>query len=851
MADLLLWAGDGLTAGAWDGELGDGSVSGTADSVHASATLSEWTTGSGAVALVEEYADPAHTDSVSGDSETLRLYQPTFATARIRFLYDTDHTTSSGRFYWRRGADQGGYSPYIGAFYSNGALAWRIQLLSNDNIRVSNQSSTTAGTDYAYGAGGAGDWLRFEWQQDGSDYDVQMWAESDNGHDDDGTPTKTWTGTTTATSADEMRLGSHSQAALIQYMYYDSIRVTDTATAVGPYTVAGSSPGALTMDQHDWEEDPDTILFGDDGTGPGVAPEGFVSLTSLNSTTQPTFVNVFGAADTGPTVVADTAIYYGPPLLKADNQSDHYDDYRGGVPESLTHRRYMEVYYPDDTVPVTPAPVVVFIPGGGFQSHNIILGTSAGAGGAASLKAAVLAEGWVFVVMDYRSARGGGGPNGVFHPDQIHDIKMGLETLSLTAGNHGIDVDELHVCGHSAGGYLALMSLLTAGVTSLPDVSFDSNGLDQTGLTIDPSLTDYFNSGLPYAGGQLPGATTVVPTSAAAFEGVVDFDIAIAQAGAGVVAAQDAGRAYIGAPGLGSGNFVDAWSLHCEIASKDGSNPSVVSPVMAIYAGEGHSSPVYYSFGPVASTGMVTGWNGSESDSGQGWALRLGCADYSIPHTEERYASSSHDDITNDSAGGYVAWLQSQINRQDADVLGKLDISSIVFSDDTLGPNVVGTEPTVLDVEEAAFTEIIFGDGGDGPVLAVGAGIQTTQYLTHTWENDPTIVFGDAGTGPSIAGVSPQGITMEAMVAGSATPFPDIVFQEPDVINGTPTGLTLEQHSGQAIVFSRPLPHGQVNTDDPWQQGTLTRLDTGGSDFARKVRRRMRPVYVGGLNVDS
>lgn len=103
-----------------------------------------------------------------------------------------------------------------------------------------------------------------------------------------------------------------------------------------------------------------------------------------------------------------------------------------------------------------PAPVVVFIHGGGWQFGNKSL---IGRGGTfASFRKLLLSNGYAVASVNYRLT-----PQGAFFPDQIHDVKAAVRYLNVTGSQFGVDATRIVVAGDSAGGNLAMLMGATIG----------------------------------------------------------------------------------------------------------------------------------------------------------------------------------------------------------------------------------------------------------------------------------------------------------------------------------------------------------------------------------------------------
>jgi len=126
-----------------------------------------------------------------------------------------------------------------------------------------------------------------------------------------------------------------------------------------------------------------------------------------------------------------------------------------GVDPNLTS---LDLYEPERPEACGPAPIVVFVHGGGFS-----IGDKANK---AQDKARLFNdEGWLFVSVNYRlSPRPSAldDPDRVMFPDQNEDIAAALGWLEMHAAEHGGDPSKLMLMGHSAGAYLVAIQATNA-----------------------------------------------------------------------------------------------------------------------------------------------------------------------------------------------------------------------------------------------------------------------------------------------------------------------------------------------------------------------------------------------------
>ncbi|MCZ8317173.1 alpha/beta hydrolase [Phreatobacter sp.] len=107
-------------------------------------------------------------------------------------------------------------------------------------------------------------------------------------------------------------------------------------------------------------------------------------------------------------------------------------------------RQKLDIYLPSG--PVSRAPVAFFIYGGSWSSGD--KGTYGFVGDAFA------SRGFITVIADYRLV-----PE-VRFPSFIEDGATALATVRATIGRYGGDADRLHLIGHSAGAYNAMMLAL-------------------------------------------------------------------------------------------------------------------------------------------------------------------------------------------------------------------------------------------------------------------------------------------------------------------------------------------------------------------------------------------------------
>lgn len=138
-----------------------------------------------------------------------------------------------------------------------------------------------------------------------------------------------------------------------------------------------------------------------------------------------------------------------------------------GVPETVLFERGIEYSNPDGQhlqlnlarpkTSAEPSPCIVCIHGGGFRAGN--------RANYDALLIRLAEKGYVAVTVSYRLA-----PKYPF-PAAIHDTKAAVRWLRASAKKYAIDPDRIGVTGNSAGGTLAQMLGVTAGVRA-----FEGNG---------------------------------------------------------------------------------------------------------------------------------------------------------------------------------------------------------------------------------------------------------------------------------------------------------------------------------------------------------------------------------------
>ena len=107
------------------------------------------------------------------------------------------------------------------------------------------------------------------------------------------------------------------------------------------------------------------------------------------------------------------------------------------------------LFYPPEKKGATPSPLLILIPGGGWNLSDAASMYGMARAAAEELRAA----GWAAAALSYRNHR----QDGVNMRQMVADILDGAGWLAAHAGELGIDPGRFYTCGHSAGGHLALV----------------------------------------------------------------------------------------------------------------------------------------------------------------------------------------------------------------------------------------------------------------------------------------------------------------------------------------------------------------------------------------------------------
>lgn len=121
-----------------------------------------------------------------------------------------------------------------------------------------------------------------------------------------------------------------------------------------------------------------------------------------------------------------------------------------------------------------PAPLVLYVPGGGFMISRKEL--------APDTKAYVAEAGFAVASIEYRTI-----PQGTTFRDAVADVQNALRHLRAHAEEYGIDTGRVALWGESAGGYLAAMTGVLGGRSLLAPDATDPDAAVQ-------AVVDYFGA---------------------------------------------------------------------------------------------------------------------------------------------------------------------------------------------------------------------------------------------------------------------------------------------------------------------------------------------------------------------
>ncbi|WP_329576294.1 MULTISPECIES: alpha/beta hydrolase [unclassified Streptomyces] len=131
----------------------------------------------------------------------------------------------------------------------------------------------------------------------------------------------------------------------------------------------------------------------------------------------------------------------------------------------------MDLHLPQAAAAGTPAPVIVWFPGGGWRHQRRGYGPRL---------ARLFAErGYAMADVEYRSS------DTAPWPAQLHDVLAALRHLRSIADGHGIDADAIGLWGSSAGAHLALLAALATapdGTAAVPGIRAVVAGYPPTDL---------------------------------------------------------------------------------------------------------------------------------------------------------------------------------------------------------------------------------------------------------------------------------------------------------------------------------------------------------------------------------
>ncbi|MFI5882314.1 alpha/beta fold hydrolase [Streptomyces sp. NPDC051554] len=223
-------------------------------------------------------------------------------------------------------------------------------------------------------------------------------------------------------------------------------------------------------------------------------------------------------SDTGTSIVVDPT---GEPQItlgkrKLSEQHDIvYATRRGadGTPIPLR----LDLLVPDTD---EPAPLVVYVPGGGFMISRKEL--------APDTKAYVAEAGFAVASIEYRTI-----PQDATYRDAVADVQSALRHLRAHAEEYGIDTGRVALWGESAGGYLAAMTGVLGGRSLLdpaatdPDAAvqavvddFGASDLTRIAADFDPATRARFegadNIAAMFVNGRTSGASLADAPQAAA-----------------------------------------------------------------------------------------------------------------------------------------------------------------------------------------------------------------------------------------------------------------------------------------------------------------------------------------------
>jgi pimeloyl-ACP methyl ester carboxylesterase len=131
----------------------------------------------------------------------------------------------------------------------------------------------------------------------------------------------------------------------------------------------------------------------------------------------------------------------------ADKEDGRTSPTFANVPYGEHERNVLDLWLPGGNKPASPAPLVVYIHGGGFGGGNKNAG-----GNQQQLVALCKDRGWIYAAINYRYAK----KNGVTVLDSMSDGKRAVQFLRHNAEQWGIDPKRVALYGGSAGAGMCL-----------------------------------------------------------------------------------------------------------------------------------------------------------------------------------------------------------------------------------------------------------------------------------------------------------------------------------------------------------------------------------------------------------
>lgn len=635
--------------------------------------------------------------------------------------YEPPSTQSqmSIRFYWHQDATQGVLDPEYFRYYradggwhmlrqrgtDQGADAGKWVLDGDENVYTSSAVDNSDG------------WVRVELQIDtvNGTWDCRMWVSD---HTSTGTADEDISGTVTESNIDELWFGNRSAsgAALSPDHRFADILVTDTLEWLGPVGAGGpvelgastaspsvSASGVLNVDK---------ALSGD--VSVSVAGDGGVSKSGIQLVTGD--VDVSGLASgvlNAEHVLSDSAVTFGVtgegPIINTPQSTDveyaaYWADDSDERLDDPSARRKFDIYWPSGVVPEGGWPVVVWIHGGFFNSGSKAnIGSSSTSGAAYSMLEECLDRGVAVVAPGYRLVAGF--PNGesasiTQHPDQLDDIQLLLSYLVDDASNLLINMDRLVLAGHSAGGYLAMMTGLIATTASPQSAPHYQHYSPAGSTTIDLRASSRYSGG-PYT------VQLVEPIGIASWEAPIDLQWnSYRESTVGVgITIDNAVRGYVGDDdhvaegGPIGGSKVD----HANIADIDGTTNYI----------DANSPPAFY----VAVQGntwatdsfVQTLDNGTSYTGGNGYGLEQAYSTAGVPMEALLASGVDHDDVNKAKSVEFVDWVEHLVALASfgGDASVQVSASGALISDAKRSAEFVPSVAAVFDATSVPQTRAI------------------------------------------------------------------------------------------------------------------------------------------------